>query len=525
MNKIYDLLLKLVKIDSITASPDGEKRAAEFIYDWLTKLDYFKNNPGDLKKLEVKGKNYFAPAALIRAKKATKRTVILTGHFDVVDVNDCGPIKQWAFEPEEYTKRIAELEISAAARHDLDTGRYLFGRGVADMKLGLAIEMSIVEEFSVNTELFDVNILYMPVPDEEGDSFGMRAVVDPLLQMQNEGLDFITCLNSEPSMSDAEAPELPEVSVYYGTIGKIMPFYMCVGKETHVGQYGQGISSALIASYLLLLTEGQDAESIDGHAMPPVACLYMRDLRRGYAVTLPERTALYFNCLTVERTPEDVILMMRSKAEAALQRALEHIDRTSAWPTRVITVEELISLAAAKSGESSDKLTKRLSDDLPTDLTDVRERNIKITENLLDISGEKGPLVVIGFLPPFYPPRTNGRSTVKELNAVSAAQKTIRYARDKYEIDIAEVEIFEGITDLSYTGFNGNPTELQPLADNMPLWKRGYEISLDSLSKIDIPVLNLGHIGKDCHKITERADIDFSIKAIPDLLKYLISSL
>ena len=82
-----------------------------------------------------------------------------------------------------------------------------------------------------------------------------------------------------------------------------------------------------------------------------------------------------------------------------------------------------------------------------------------------------------------------------------------------------------GITDLSFTGFNGNAEELEALAKNMPLWGRGYEIPLDALTRIDIPVLNFGALGKDCHKMTERVDMEYSLNVFPKLLHFLISEL
>ncbi|MCL2147306.1 MAG: M20/M25/M40 family metallo-hydrolase, partial [Synergistaceae bacterium] len=311
-NEIKKLMLELVKIDSVTASPDGEKRAGLFIYEWLSKLDYFVKYPEKLSRTDIKGKNYFAVSAIVHAAKPTNRTVILTGHFDVVDAEDCGAIKEWAYDPEEYTKRIADIKINDEARNDLESGRYLFGRGVADMKLGLAIEMNLLKQFSEDTGLYDANIMFLAVPDEEGDSYGMRAAVEPLCRMQEKGCEFVVYLNTEPSFVDGEHKNSP--AIYNGTIGKMMPFYMCVGKETHVGKYSEGLNSLLIASYLNIISEGRDKRT---------ACLYMRDQRRSYAVTLPERTAMYFNhlfLLSSNTTPAALIEVMKADAKAALTR-------------------------------------------------------------------------------------------------------------------------------------------------------------------------------------------------------------
>lgn len=502
-------MLDLVKIESVTASPDGERQAAQFIYDRLSKLEYFKCNPQNLRKIEVNGKNYFAVSALVKSSNSTARTVILTGHFDVVDADDCGPIKQWAFDPEEYTKRIAVLKIPDEARSDLDSGRYLFGRGVADMKLGIAIEMEMIREFSENTAMFDVNIMFLGVPDEEGDSFGMRAAVEPLLKMQKDGLDFLVCINTEPSFVDGKHAN--EAAVFHGTIGKMMPFFMCVGREAHVGKYDDGLNSLLIASYLNIIFEGGEKK---------VACLYMRDQRKSYAVTLPERTAMYFNYLSMTDTPAMLLGVMREAAAAALKKAAAHTG-TSYDDSQVICTEELIAIAAERSGKKSDELLKILSEDL--NLQSERERNIEAVHRLIDISGEKGPFVVYGFLPPFYPARENRSRNLKEKNLETAIHKLSEFTGDKFSVKLHRAGIMVGITDLSFTGFDANPEEIYSLAKNIPLWGRGYEIPLEALSKLNIPVLNLGPIGKDCHKITERVDMEFSLNLLPQLLRKLIT--
>jgi arginine utilization protein RocB len=388
------------------------------------------------------------------------------------------------------------------------------------MKLGIATEMIMLKQFSEDTRLYDVNIMFLTVPDEEGDSFGMRAAVEPLCQMQEQGYEFLVYLNTEPSFVEGEHSNSP--AIYHGTIGKMMPFFMCVGKETHVGMYSEGLNSLLIASYLNIILEGRDKRT---------ACLYMRDQRRSYAVTLPERTAVYFNHLfplSGNTTPAVLIDMMKADAKAALLHAFEHFGANfreeKKWEPHVITVEELMELASKREGIDKVSLMDRLSGELP-ELADEREKNIEIINKLLDAAAEKGPLVVVGFLPPFYPARENSNTTPSGQNIERAIEKLADYARREFSLTVCRAGIMGGITDLSFTGFNGNAEELLPLAKNMPLWGRGYEIPLAALTRIDIPVLNFGPLGKDCHKMTERVDMEYALNVHPQLLRFLISTL
>ena len=72
----------------------------------------------------------------------SRRTLVLTGHFDVVSIEDYGPLQDLAFEPEALLlASIARLKQTAEnplALKDFESGDYLPGRGLLDMKAGLA---------------------------------------------------------------------------------------------------------------------------------------------------------------------------------------------------------------------------------------------------------------------------------------------------------------------------------------------------------------------------------------------------
>jgi len=242
----------------------------------------------------------------------------------------------------------------------------------------------------------------------------------------------------------------------------------------------------------------------------------MRDMRSRYAVTLPERSVLYYNCLTVHKTPLSILKEMKTKAMAALKAALSHVGHED-WEPRVLTVKEVIDKAARISGE-------KLFSALPKPEMDERERNIEFLSNALDITGDKGPLVVIGFAPPFYPPRVNKGETTRE-RAVRYAASLVAENLKHRGFDLKEIEIFQGITDLSFTGFQGEAAELDLLKANIPLWGRGYDLPMEAIRKIDIPCVVLGPIGKDAHKITERVELDYSFNALPFALKNFVNSL
>ena len=191
-----------------------------------------------------------------------------------------------------------------------------------------------------------------------------------------------------------------------------------------------------------LSIEGREAESFGGQTFSPDCCLRLRDLRERYAVTLPERTVAYYNCLTVNRTPASILEDMKARAGRALRSAFEHLgcgDR----PVRVLDVDELLGRASAATGMSRERLTDGL---LPRiSAADERDRNVEFLSLLMDRVGEKGPLVVVGFLPPYYPAQINKGRTPRE-RAIRNAAGAVRRSLANRGLGFTEVEIFQGIS-------------------------------------------------------------------------------
>ena len=59
----------------------------------------------------------------------------------------------------------------------------------------------------------------------------------------------------------------------------------------------------------------------------------------------------------------------------------------------------------------------------------------------------------------------------------------------------------------------------------MPLYGNGYSLPIDDLRVLNVPVINVGPIGKDAHQWTERIDLQFAFETLADLLPYTICKL
>jgi arginine utilization protein RocB len=529
---ILDLLVDLVSIPSVSCS-QAESEMGRHIRSRLSELEYFRDHPDNLRLEPVPDdpSERGVVIALVEANPPTPDTVILAGHYDVVDTADFGSLEGLAFSPLEYTAVLAEKGLEGEAGEDLRSGDYLFGRGVMDMKSGLATEMALIAEASAG-QLFRTNLLFIAVPDEEVGSAGMRAAIPMLAKMRKDsGLRYLGAIMTEPS--SAGAPDAEDEVISLGSVGKLMPFFYCVGSGSHVGQYFEGFNASLLAAHCALLVEGSPtlADVARGETAPPPSCLFMRDLRNGYSVTLPDRAAIFFNMMTLRRTPSDVIREMKAIAEKAFMNAVEQVKRSAAdlgrkapvIPPRVVTFEEFASSTAQSLGQDiKDRIRKTVEAMDPS--MDDRLRSLAVITEMLAWNSNSAPMIITGFLPPYYPHRENGGESPGDARVRKVAQRIIEVARKDHGVAMSTREFFQGICDLSYLGFQGSAFDVFCMASNTPGWGSVYRVALKEMMGLDVPVMNLGPSGKDPHKPTERLCLSYSLDIYPRLLREAVKA-
>ena len=542
---LLELTKALVRIRSVSHTP-GENEAADFIYARFAEEPYFQEYPEYLSMpaVEEGGLERRAVLAFVEAGLRTARTVILNGHFDVVDTDVCGELADLAFDAEAYTGRIGERNIPDEARADLASGNWLFGRGVMDMKAGLAIYMAYMAHMARHRKELGVNLLFLAVPDEEGSSAGMRGSLSALCSFLREhGLEPVAALSGEPAFWTSKTTEnsLPYRTLFTGTTGKLMPFFLCIGREAHVGYAFDGVNAAALAARVVCLMDGCP-ELIDGSGsdtLTPPVCLKLKDLRDTYSVTLPERATAYFNVLSVSRSPLDVLNICRETARNALEQTLARIREAGrkfqelsgrkdspvpAWEPQVYTVSELREMLVRREGErQTEELLHAYAGNLPPEM-DEPEKSLAVAEYLASLVNLKGPVIVVGFLPPYYPQRLNLRATEKERRLLSIME-SVHADLEASVGAVRLVECFSGIMDLSYMGFQGRAEELETLADNMPGWGSVYSLPVSDLLSLDVPIASVGPAGKDAHKDTERLELEYSFEVAPQMLARVIRDL
>ncbi len=345
--KVYEYLNRLVSVPGISDT-DEERKTAEAIREIIAEQPYFKAYPENFGTVEIPGDARKRPLVygLVRGNKKSGRTIILTGHYDVVSVEDYGKLKPLAFSMDdlkaelekEYGEKVmwtpkktvgkgsmeagtkvneeagerAEVSekktIGAAADPEQDfwddvaSGEWIFGRGAADMKgglaAGLAVLLGIGEEVLDGTCGMDGNVLFLSVPDEESYSVGMRSAAGFLAKLlEQEKLSYELLIDLEPMSRDENGQE-----VFLGSVGKCMPVVLVQGRTAHVSRCFDGLNAVGVLGRMFEKTElsAEFAEVFDGEVCMPPTWLNFKDLKKEYDVSVPARAAGYLSVLSFQ---------------------------------------------------------------------------------------------------------------------------------------------------------------------------------------------------------------------------------
>lgn len=539
------LLRELVRIPSVTGS-DREDEAARFVHERLSKLEYYKKNPSHLAMLPVEnsgGGLTHTVAARMSASRETKKTVVMIAHYDVVDTSAYGDLAPWAFDPDGLALRLAEKlregsgGISARAAEDLASGNFIFGRGVMDMKCGLALEMELLRDFDADRELLGVNLIVLIVPDEENTGAGIREGARYLAGLaREEGLAYIAGIDTEPS--EPGMPDAETQLVFLGSLGKLLPAFYCRGIESHVGNYYRGISAALMSAHIVTRAEAAPelADPHRGMCQPSWICLRHATLEEGYSVTVPNRSIAYFNCFDTTKTPSDVLAEMRAVARGAASSTLEQLRSSRAAIAKmgyapgaeglragqeigVLSFGEIADRAAEHFDGGAAALREHVARFLrEARIPDLRDAGYAALEETLRFAGVEPPFVAYGFLPPYNPPVTSMDGRAKSGVVVRAVERVAAEARARHDVEIGTVEFFAGLSDMSFMGYSGDLRDAAPFEKNCPGWGVTFDVPFAEMAEIDMPVMNLGPCGYDAHKKTERLEKKYSLEILPALL-------
>jgi len=537
--RIEEIAIELTNELSVVETP-GELDSVNKVHEIFSKMQYYKENPQDIFFVETGDKlGRKSLVAMMRGKKGnSKKTVVMIGHTDTVGISDYGNLQEYANKPYELMEKLKGVTLSEEATKDLNSGEYLFGRGLFDMKTGDAIIMALMEEIAADIENFEGNLIFAAVCDEEGNSGGMLSVVPKLVEIkEREGLEYLALLDTDYMTSEYDGDE--NKYVYIGTVGKLMPSFYVVGKETHVGESFKGIDPNQIASHITsrINLNPEFCDVAEGEVSLPPITLHQRDLKPEYSVQIAKSATLFFNYATHCSTPDEVLIKMKNAANEAFQSAIDSLnDRYKTfcemagrnhemlpWKARTMTYEELFTMVEKEDPKVKDKIDAYNKELMKDEDLDPRTFSLKMVEKLHSLWSDREPVVVVYFSPPYYPHIYVEGKEEKEKNLIDAVADAVDSTKTDYKL--VYKKFFPYISDLSYGAAPKDPAIIAALKDNMPGFGSKYNLPLEDMQKLDLPVLDIGSFGKDAHKFTERIEKNYSFNVAPELVYKTIMNL
>jgi len=269
-----DLSIALLERPSVTPDDDGcqdilSERLEQAGFD--CEFMYYGDRQAKGEHSEVKN---------LWARRGTTDPVIcFAGHTDVVPTGD---EKNWTYPP--FTPTIAD--------------GYLWARGAADMKTGIAAFTIAAERFVANHPEHNGSIAFLITSDEEGPSINGTVKVIETLEARQEKITY--CLVGEPSSTDT----LGDI-IKNGRRGSLGAELTVTGKQGHVAY--PHLACNPIHATMSALAELTSTAWDNGNDYFPATSLQISNINGGTGATnvIPETLNAVFNFRFSTETTED----------------------------------------------------------------------------------------------------------------------------------------------------------------------------------------------------------------------------
>lgn len=518
----------------------GEAAFAGRLTELLGGLPYFQAHPEDLVLVPSHG-DPLASSVVAVVRGNGRRTLAMAGHFDTVATDNYLDLQHLACDPDALSSAlIADLEsrdlspAETVALADLESGDFIPGRGMLDMKSGVAAGIAVLEHFS-GIDDRPGNLVLFATPDEERNSQGMRSLRNALPALAERlGLDIVAGLNLDATsdLGDGAGGR----AVYFGTIGKLLPFAMVLGQSSHAAYAFEGVSAHRIAAEIMLAIEANpDLCDRGGDALsPPPICLEARDFRAGYEVTTPDKVWLAFNWLFHSWTPAELFARFNGLIADSAARAMQAFADAGARYAALVDepLNGAVRSAPVLTVEALRMRVEQAGADAVARLASF-EASLKGNDNPLEVTRRLveamivearliGPVIVTGFASLHYPhtrvdeQSTNGRMLVE---AIKRAEQ--RVSRE-HATSLIHRPYFTGISDMSFFGAAVDPESGGVIAANTPA--SGF-VDLPPADALSYPVVNIGPWGREFHQRLERLHAPYAFDVLPTLLAEIATEL
>ncbi len=498
------LVEELVAVKSVVGSPGCEQAMAEHLFGKLLEWPYFKAHLEHLRLIQTKGDSIRRASvlALVKGGRATEKTpaVFLLGHIDTVETGDYGRLEPLATRPAELEQAFRELSKMPGALpkeviEDLESGRFMFGRGALDMKAGVASHLLMLKTLAEDPTALEGSLLALFECDEEGDSHGMFSAAEEAKAMaEAEGLSIKCGICSDYSSQEA--------AIYLGTIGKYLPCAMAFGSSSHVGQVFSSIDPNLLISDITRAVDynTEYCEESLGEITPPPVSLKQTDTKENYSVQTADAAYVYFNWFALKKSQEAVIAILKDICAREGKKSIERINGAKRAYSGLLR-------GIRKGGEASADPEADNPAELKPFSTEIRVFTLKEYAELLDASlSSPGP----------------GQDVRRFWTSEAARIRALDPDRSPV--------ILVFMAGISYPPITVEPdSELGRAAARLGCPVRTYYPFISDASFIsllgDIPAVNLGTYGRDAHMYTERAEMRYCFETLPNLTWKLLADI
>lgn len=522
----------LVKIKSINGT-SGEVKIADFIKNTLQSFPYFKENPLHVWEQKINGdtlgrKNVFA---FIQGSKKNAQTMIYHAHLDTVGIEDFGPLKDIALDPEELQRYFSTHNINEDVQRDARSGEWMFGRGAVDMQSGIAVHLANVLHFTKHPNKLEGNVLFMVNPDEESQHAGIISAVSELNRLKKEkNLSYVAAINTDfiTPLYDGDSTRY----IYTGAAGKLLPCFYIYGREVHVGDTLAGIDPNLIASEITgsIHNNINLAENIEGELVLPPSCLYQRDNKEAYNVQTAVSSHLYFNYFIYERTAKEVMSQLIGLSIEACEKVEKKLSdyyelfvqrtnlpkRNLSWKVDVVSLEDYLEELDQK-GINAQAYIERAFEQYAH--LELRTRCFKVIEELQKLDPHQSPRVIVFFAPPYLPHNHLKKDESRDQQLLYPLQAAVEKVGKQTGETFQFKKFFPYLADGSFLSLHETDKEIDAFTRNFPGWGIAGAIPFREIRELNIPSINIGVYGKDGHKWTERVYKPYSFGVLPKLIQ------
>ncbi|WP_026573777.1 M20/M25/M40 family metallo-hydrolase [Bacillus sp. UNC438CL73TsuS30] len=540
---VLALTTQLVNVESIVNTA-GEKAIANSLYKIIADLPYFSKNASYLtleKTINDIHERYNVLAFVKGTKGTSNRTVILMGHMDTVGIDDFNQLKDRACFPDQLMEALKQEDLPVSAKEHLDSGDWLFGRGVLDMKSGVASHLYLLQYYSEHPEELDGNLVLLAECDEEDSSHGVLSALKVLKSWKEEhGFDYVAAINSD-FVSPRYAGDLNRY-IYRGTVGKLLPSFFITGAETHVGSCFEGLDPNFIAAELTKQINYNPElcnEAFGETTVPPVS-LKQTDLKPSYTVQTALSAYVYYNFFIHSWSPKDVLEKLKEQALIAFERALASFDerykRYSAasgepyvelpWAPRVFTYEEMEQMLVVEHGDAFVGHMNEFKEILlQNQELDTRMFAARVVEEAWKWMKDKNPAIIL-FYSSLYSPRIEltGKTSCEQA-LIDALDEAVEAVQPSYQHPIVTRNFFPYISDMSFVALSDDQEGINAVSKNNPGWGTKHYVEYQDIRELNVPVINIGPYGVDAHKKLERMEMTYSLEVVPNLTNLVIRRL